>query len=124
MKLAEFGLILAGVLLNAAAQLLLKAGVRQIGEFSFTTANVLPVGWQLATNLPIIGGLSCYVVSVVVWILALSRVEVSVAYPMLSIGYIVNAALAWWLFGEAVGPQRLLGIGVIIIGVILVARSA
>lgn len=124
MKLAEFGLILAGVLLNAAAQLLLKAGVRQIGEFSFTTANVLPVGWQLATNLPIIGGLSCYVVSVVVWILALSRVEVSVAYPMLSIGYIVNAALAWWLFGEAVGPQRLLGIGVIIVGVILVARSA
>lgn len=124
MKLAEFGLILAGVLLNAAAQLLLKAGVRQIGEFSFTTANVLPVGWQLVTNLPIIGGLSCYVVSVVVWILALSRVEVSVAYPMLSIGYIVNAALAWWLFGEAVGPQRLLGIGVIIVGVILVARSA
>ncbi|MBY4598992.1 SMR family transporter [Ottowia caeni] len=124
MKLAEFGLILAGVLLNAAAQLLLKAGVRQIGEFSFTTANLLPVGGQLATNLPIIGGLSCYVVSVVVWILALSRVEVSVAYPMLSIGYIVNAALAWWLFGEAVGPQRLLGIAVIIVGVILVARSA
>lgn len=124
MKLAEFGLILAGVLLNAAAQLLLKAGVRQIGEFSFTADNVFPIGWQLATNLPIIGGLSCYVVSVVVWILALSRVEVSVAYPMLSIGYIVNAALAWWLFGEAVGPQRLLGIAVIIVGVILVARSA
>ncbi len=124
MKLAEFGLILVGVLLNAAAQLLLKAGVRQIGEFSFTTDNVFPIGWQLATNFPIIGGLSCYVVSVVVWILALSRVEVSVAYPMLSIGYIVNAALAWWLFGEAVGPQRLLGIAVIIVGVILVARSA
>ena len=124
MKLAEFTLILLGVLLNAAAQLLLKAGVRQIGEFSFTPANVWPVGWQLATNLPIIGGLSCYVVSVVVGIMALSRVEVSVAYPMLSIGYVVNAGLAWWLFGEAVGPMRLLGIGVIIIGVILVARSA
>ncbi|MET4578640.1 SMR family transporter [Ottowia thiooxydans] len=124
MKLAEFALILVGVLLNAAAQLLLKAGVRQIGEFNFSPANVLPVGWQLATNLPIIGGLACYVVSVVVWILALSRVEVSVAYPMLSIGYVVNAGLAWWLFGEAVGPQRLIGIAVIIIGVILVARSA
>jgi multidrug transporter EmrE-like cation transporter len=124
MKLIEFALILAGVLLNAAAQLLLKAGVRQMGEFSFTAANVLPVGRQLATNLPVIGGLGCYVVSVLVWILALSRVEVSVAYPMLSIGYIVNAALAWWLFGEAVGPQRLLGIAVIIVGVILVARSA
>ncbi|WP_423456569.1 DMT family transporter [Ottowia sp. VDI28] len=124
MKLAEFALILLGVLLNAAAQLLLKAGVRQIGEFSFTSANVLPIGWQVATNLPIVGGLACYVVSVVVWILALSRVEVSVAYPMLSIGYVVNAALAWWLFDEAVGPQRLLGIAVIIVGVILVARSS
>lgn len=124
MKPLEFGLILLGVLLNAGAQLLLKAGVRRVGHFDFSAANVWPIGWSLATNGPIIGGLACYVISVVVWIMALSRVEVSVAYPMLSIGYIVNAALAWWLFGEAVGPQRLLGIGVIIVGVILVARSA
>ena len=59
----------------------------------------------------------------VVWIVALSRVEVSIAYPMLSIGYVVNAVLAWWLFGEEVNAQRWLGIGVIIIGVVLVARS-
>lgn len=123
MKLLEFALILFGVLLNAAAQLCLKAGVRQIGHFDFTPANALPIGWSLATNIPIIGGLSCYVVSVVVWILALSRVEVSVAYPMLSIGYVVNAFLAWWLFGEMLTAQRLAGIAVIIIGVVLVARS-
>ena len=123
MKLIEFSLILFGVLLNAAAQLLLKAGVRQLGHFDFSPANAWPVASALATNVPIIGGLSCYVVSVVVWILALSRVEVSVAYPMLSIGYVVNAGLAWYLFDEAVGPQRLLGIAVIIVGVVLVARS-
>jgi multidrug transporter EmrE-like cation transporter len=63
------------------------------------------------------------VVSVVVWIMALSRVEVSIAYPMLSIGYVVNALAAWYLFGEAVTLTRLAGIGVIIIGVYLVARS-
>ena len=45
-----------------------------------------------------------------VWILALSRVEVSVAYPMLSIGYVVNAVAAYFLFGEAVTLQRLLGV--------------
>ncbi len=123
MKLLEFSLILFGVLLNALAQLLLKAGVRQMGHFDFTFANAWPVTTTLATNFPVIGGLSCYVVSVVVWILALSRVEVSMAYPMLSIGYVLNAGLAWYLFDEAVGPQRLLGIGVIIIGVIMVARS-
>jgi multidrug transporter EmrE-like cation transporter len=123
MKLIEFALILFGVLLNAAAQLCLKAGVRQIGHFDFAPANILPIGWKLATNLPIFGGLSCYVVSVVVWILALSRVEVSIAYPMLSIGYVVNALLAWWLFGEMLSAQRLIGIAVIIVGVVLVARS-
>lgn len=123
MKAVEFTLILAGVLLNACAQLLLKAGVRQIGQFDFVLANSWPVLLRVAGNLPIIGGLACYVVSVAVWILALSRVEVSIAYPMLSIGYVINAALAWWLFGEAVGMQRLAGIGVIVIGVIIVARS-
>ena len=57
------------------------------------------------------------------WILALSRVEVSVAYPLLSIGYIVNAIAAWYLFGEAVSPMRITGIGIIVIGVYVVARS-
>ena len=123
MKLLELALVLFGVLLNAFAQLLLKAGVRQVGQFDFSLANAWPVGTALATNWPILGGLACYVVSVVVWILALSRVEVSIAYPMLSIGYVVNAGLAWFLFGEAVGPQRLAGIAVIIIGVVIVARS-
>lgn len=123
MNALSFTLILTGVLLNAAAQLLLKAGTNAIGHFEFQLANALPIGLKLATNLPILGGLSCYVVSVVVWIMALSRVEVSMAYPMLSIGYVVNALAAWWLFGEAVGPQRMLGIAVIIVGVWLVARS-
>jgi multidrug transporter EmrE-like cation transporter len=124
MKPLEWTLVLSGVMLNAFAQLLLKAGARSVGHFSFTPASELfNAGLKLATSLPIIGGLSCYVISVVVWIMALSRVEVSVAYPMLSIGYVVNAGLAWWLFNEAVSPMRLAGIGVIIIGVYLVAKS-
>lgn len=123
MKALEFALVLTGVLLNAAAQLLLKAGARHVGAFEFSVANVIPVGAKLITNWPIIGGLGCYVVSVVVWILALSRVDVSIAYPMLSIGYVVNAGLAWWLFGEAVTPMRMIGIAIICIGVFIVARS-
>ena len=123
MNLLSFGLILFGVLLNAVAQLLLKAGTNAVGHFAFSRDNILPVGWQLATEPHILGGLTCYVVSVVVWILALSRVEVSIAYPMLSIGYVVNALAAWWLFGEMVSVTRLTGIGIIIIGVYIVARS-
>ena len=54
---------------------------------------------------------------------ALSRVPVSIAYPMLSIGYVVNALAAWWLFGESITAQKLVGIGFIVAGVYLVARS-
>jgi multidrug transporter EmrE-like cation transporter len=120
---ASFGLVMTGVLLNAAAQLLLKAGTNSVGTFAFSLGNTVPVGWKLATEPHILGGLACYVVSVVVWIMALSRVEVSIAYPMLSVGYVVNAIAAWYLFGEAVSATRLVGIGIIILGVYVVARS-
>lgn len=116
-------LLLIGVLLNAGAQLLLKAGTNHIGEFSFSFANILPIGWQLATNLYIIGGLSCYVISVGLWIMVLSRVEVGFAYPLLSIGYIVNAIAAFYLFGEDLSLIKITGIFVIIIGVFLLTRS-
>lgn len=123
MNLLTFSLVLTGVLLNAAAQLLLKAGTTRIGTFEFTGANIVPIGMQLATQPHILGGLACYAVSVVVWIMALSRVPVSIAYPMLSIGYVVNAVAAYYLFGEAITAQKMLGITFIILGVWLVARS-
>lgn len=125
MKALDFVWILGGVLLNAVAQLLLKAGAASVGEISMGAGvpALWRTAWSLAQHPGIVGGLACYVVSVVFWIVALSRVEVSVAYPMLSIGYVLNAALAWWLFNEQVTGQRWLGIAVIIVGVILVARS-
>lgn len=119
----SFALILAGVLLNAVAQLLLKAGTNAVGHFAFSADNVVPVGLRLATEPHILGGVACYVVSLVVWILGLSRVEVSVAYPMLSLGYLINAVAAWYLFGESLTALRLTGIGFIIVGVYLVAKS-
>jgi len=112
MTLVSFWFILGGVLLNATAQLLLKAGT-----------NAMPLGIRLAIEPHILAGLACYVISVVVWVIALSRVPVSIAYPMLSIGYVVNAVAAWALLGEAVTPMRMAGIAVIVVGVFMVARS-
>jgi multidrug transporter EmrE-like cation transporter len=123
MSALSFGLILAGVVLNALGQLLLKAGTNAVGQFEFSGANVVPVGMKLALQPYIVTGVVCYLVSLVVWLMALSRVEVSIAYPMLSIGYVINAVAAWYLFGEAVTPMRMLGIGIIVVGVYVVARS-
>ena len=122
MTWVAFSFLLAGVLLNAGAQLLLKAGTNALGVIGpggdwgrqFGRAELEP---------HILAGLGCYVVSVAVWIVGLSRVPVSIAYPMLSLGYIINAVAARWLFGEALAVQQMIGIAYILCGVTLVARS-
>jgi len=123
MNTLSFALVLTGVLLNAAAQLLLKAGTNAVGHFEFQLSNLVPIGLKLGLEPHIIGGMACYAVSVMVWIMALSRVPVSIAYPMLSIGYVINAFVAWQWFGEALTAQKLAGIGLVVVGVYLVARS-
>jgi multidrug transporter EmrE-like cation transporter len=122
MKTTDLFIVLAGVFLNAIAQLLLKAGASAVGPITGLSA-LRSSALTLALHPAVLGGLACYAISVVVWIVALSRVDVSVAYPMLSVGYVLNALLAMWLFGEDVSLQRWLGIAVILVGVSIVARS-
>ena len=123
MTWAAFGLVMTGVLLNAIAQLALKASVSDTGIINLDLQSLLSSAGSLATNLWLWVGLICYAVSVVVWILALSRVDVSIAYPMLSIGYIVNAVAASQLFNEPMGLGKVIGIGIIMLGVYVLARS-
>ena len=123
MSLVSFSFLMLGVFLNAVAQLLLKAGTNAVGHFEFQMENAIPIGLKLAFQPFIMGGMTCYAISLVVWIMALSRVPVSVAYPMLSIGYVVNAAVAHYWFGEALTAQKMLGIGFIVLGVYIVGRS-
>jgi len=123
MTWAAFALVLTGVLLNAIAQLALKASVSDTGIISLDMQSLLTSAGSLASNLWLWLGLICYAISVIVWILALSRVDVSIAYPMLSIGYIVNAVAAWHLFDEPMNLGKVVGIGIIIVGVYVLARS-
>lgn len=123
MTWGAFSLVLTGVLLNAVAQLALKASVSETGVINLDLPSLLASAGGLASNLWLWAGLACYAISVVVWILALSRVDVSIAYPMLSIGYIVNAVAAWQLFGEPMSVGKVTGIGIIIVGVYVLARS-
>jgi multidrug transporter EmrE-like cation transporter len=122
MTLSALALILTGVLLNAAAQLFLKAGTNTLGVVSFSASDWLGQALRVGTNPHIVGGMFCYAFSLVAWVMALSRVPVSIAYPMLSIGYIVTAIAAYFLFGESLGLSRWLGIGFIIIGIWLISR--
>lgn len=123
MTWVAFSFLFTGVLLNAGAQLLLKAGTNTLGVITLSANNWAAQFGRMAFEPHIVGGLACYVVSVAVWIIGLSRVPVSIAYPMLSLGYVINAVAAYYIFGETVTLGRWLGIGFIIVGVWLVARS-
>jgi multidrug transporter EmrE-like cation transporter len=123
MNRAGFLLVLAGVLLNAVAQLSLKAATAGSGPIGLDLPGIA-AGLSRVALVPWfwLGGAS-YALSIVIWLLALSRLPVSVAYPMLSIGYIVNAIAARLWLGEDLGAVRLVGIGIIIVGVFVLAQA-
>jgi multidrug transporter EmrE-like cation transporter len=118
-------LILTGVGLNAAAQLLFKVATRPLAHFSDFSAETLGSSLViLSKSLPFWTGMVCYGVSVCVWLAALSKAPVSTAYPMLSLGYVAVAAVSVLWLGETMGPAKALGIALICAGVILVSRSS
>lgn len=122
MTLLSLVLVMTGVLLNALAQSLLKLGTNRLGgEITFTNAPELLL--RTLTMWPFLLGFACYAVSLVVWIAALSRVPVTVAFPMLSIGYVVNALIARFWLGETLASSGWLGIALICAGVWLIARQ-
>jgi len=122
-RLSDFSILVCGVLLNALAQLGLKAATRVSGPLIAGDAGV----WQRAANVLAVPSfwyaMLAYGLSVIVWTVGLSRVPVSQAYPLLSLGYVINIGPAWWLLGEVPNVQRVAGIAVIVFGVVLVARS-
>jgi drug/metabolite transporter (DMT)-like permease len=123
MRMVDFAVLSCGVLLNAFAQLGLKAATRVTGPLISPEGSLWNRALELVTVPSLWFALSAYGLSVVVWLVGLSRVPVSQAYPLLSMGYVINVGLAWWLLGEVPNAQRVLGIGVIVAGVVLVARS-
>jgi drug/metabolite transporter (DMT)-like permease len=123
MRGIDFAVLSFGVLLNAFAQLGLKAATRVTGPLIVPGGGTWSRALELITVPSLWFALSAYGLSVVVWLVGLSRVPVSQAYPMLSMGYVINIGLAWWLLGEMPNAQRVIGIGVIVAGVVLVARS-
>jgi multidrug transporter EmrE-like cation transporter len=125
MSLITWVLILTGVALNAAAQLLLKVATKPLAQFSvFDAATVNSSVIILFKSLPFWSGMLCYGVSVCVWVAALSKAPVSTAYPMLSLGYVVVAAVSVAWLGETLTLNKVLGIALICTGVLLVSRSS
>ncbi len=117
-RLFILGLIAASVGLNAAAQLLLRFGMRQglpVGKTAL--AAVVEVAFRPG----VIGGLACYAVSLVLWLLVLSRTEASFAYPFLGVGFVIVAVASFLLLGESFTLRKVAGTLIIAAGVAVMA---
>jgi multidrug transporter EmrE-like cation transporter len=125
MSLMTWVLILSGVGLNAAAQLLLKSATKPLAQFTAFNADVLTSSIViLFKSLPFWAGMVCYGASLCVWLAALSKAPVSTAYPMLSLGYVVVAVVSVGWLGESMTPAKIAGIALICVGVVLLTRSS
>lgn len=118
MTLREFLLLLISVCTAAIGQFLLKLGAVKLGRVSGSNALTHILG--IVTTPELIFGLSLYGLSAILYILLLTRVNLSVAGPAVSIGYIISVMIGYFYFKEAIPLSRVIGLGFIICGVVLV----
>lgn len=119
MTILQWALLISGVLMSAAGGFFLKVGALQI-DYNEGLANVFR---QVAFNWSIIFGIAMYFIPVMVWIYLLKKIELSFLQPLFSLTYVVTPILATLFLNENVTFARWLGIIVIILGVIVVAKN-
>jgi len=115
--------ILISVLAGAVGQIMLKKGMSSMGPLTFAFSELGSMLWRIGTNPFVVGGLAIYVSGTLFWLMALSRVELSYAYPFASLSYVVMLVASWLLFREDISVMRVLGTVVIGLGVFLISRS-
>lgn len=119
----NFLLILSSVSLNAFAQLFIRKGMLKIGEISFNFEQIVKMVLAVFTNIYLLAGMFSYGISVILWMIVLSKVNVSLAYPLGSVGYIITTVLAYLFFNEPITFQKVVGIIIICIGVFILTQS-
>lgn len=115
--------ILISVLASAIGQVLLKKGMGSMGPLTLTVDQLGNILWRMATDPYVIAGMVIYAAGTVFWLIALSRADLSYAYPFASLQYAVMLGASWWLFDEHITVWRLLGTVVIGLGVLLISWS-
>ncbi|MEI8305971.1 MAG: EamA family transporter [Chloroflexales bacterium] len=116
-------LICLATVLGIGGQFMLKYGMGQMGPLSLSVGSIPQIIWQIATAPYVVGGLLIYGVGTFFWLITLSRIELSVAYPFVSLNQVLIFLIAWLVLHEQISPQRGIGVAVICAGMLLVAQS-
>ena len=116
-------LILSSVFLNALEQIFIRQGMLKLGSVSFNMEQIWNMALSVFTNMYLLSGMFSYGISIILWMIVLSKVNVSLAYPFLSVGYVVTAVLAYLIFKEPLTVQKIFGIAIICLGVVILTYS-
>lgn len=115
--------ILLSTLLGVAGQLLLKRGMTLMGEQSISPGTMVSLALRMATSPWVVFGIAVYVSGTFFWLVALSRVELSFAYPFASLSYVLILASGWFFLGETISLMRLAGVVAICLGVLIISQT-
>ena len=116
-------IILLSILMSSTAHIFLKKGMMTHALNSVKSDGIISLVWTVGTNPWVMGGMFLHVSALVVWLLALSKVDISFAYPFLALGYVLVSAMAWIWLGEEISQMKLFGMGIIIIGILVLAKA-
>jgi drug/metabolite transporter (DMT)-like permease len=123
MTLKYFVLTIIVTFLLAVAQVLVKLGVDNIGELHINIKTLISDISPIISSYYLWLGAITVIVSSVLWMKVLSKVDLSVAYPLISISYIFGLLASKFILGESISPVRWVGVGVIAIGIVLLTRG-
>jgi multidrug transporter EmrE-like cation transporter len=124
MPLPILGLILLSISLSAIAQVLFKFGMSSVAvRQALAVGSPMQAAIAVFLSAGVLGGLSLYGIGTVLWLGVLSRTEVSQAYPFVGLGFVLTALIGYFLFGDALGPLRIVGIALVVAGIFLISRS-
>jgi drug/metabolite transporter (DMT)-like permease len=124
MPLKVFLILLVAIVTTAAGEMLTKAGLdhltQQLGEpFSFKWS----ILWRTFTNWMVLLGFVLIFGAAVLWLVVISRVNLSLAYPILALGYVFTVFASWLILHEPLTWQKVVGSVVVCLGVGLVTWS-
>lgn len=114
-------LILISIFFGATGQIMMKWGTNQIALAN--GSGLYKVLSVYLTNVPLLSGLAFYGISAVFWVVAIGKVELSFAYPMVALGYVLVVIASFFLFHEHITFYRIWGLLLIVIGVVFIAKS-
>ena len=117
------GLALAAILVTTIGQAMLKHGMDDVGGISLPGGGLLASIQAVVTAPFILGGLALIVLSIPVWLHVLSRLPLSVAHPLVSVGYVISVGIGVVIRKETLTPLRIVGVALIILGVVAISRS-